>query len=237
MSFAARDLLENCLRSLRSFLEQDEDLSEEVAPARMEYFGAPSAPSGGAEARFLEWFLFERSSSRYGEVPYLTFLRRSEEDLPVPERDMLEAMAENVFGVFEVESLLPGSGMTVTDLLRGRALAVREDQAQALVEVGDTLVGRLFPIPGGSGFEGEEFLLSGAVACFRSKELRDALGADLARAHAASPGARLSQREIERLLWPPAGGADEAPEEEVRELLRSAGLPELRFEDLRRSFA
>ncbi len=237
MSLAARDLLENCLRSLRSFLEQDEDLSEEVAPARMEYFGAPSAPSGGAEARFLEWFLFERPSARYGEVPYLTFLRRSVEDLPVPLRDMLEGMAENVFGTFEIESIAPGSGMTVTDLLRGRTMAVREDQAQALVEVGDTLVGRLFPIPGASGLEGEEFLLSGAVACFRSKELRDALGADLARAHAADPTARLSPREIERLLWPVPPGGGDGPEAELRALLGADGLPGLRVEDLRRMFA
>jgi hypothetical protein len=237
MSLAARDLLENCLRSLRSFLEQDEDLSEEVAPARMEYFGAPSPPSGGAEARFLEWFLFERLSERYGEVPYLTFLRCSAEDLPVHLRDMVEGMAENVFGVFEIESIAPGSGMTVTDLLRGRTIALREDQAQALVEVGDTLVGRLFPIPGAGGLEGEEFLLSGAVACFRSKELRDALGADLARAHAADPTARLSQREIERLLWPAPPGGGDGPEAELRALLGAEGLLGLGVEDLRRMFA
>src|SRR5262245_6365661 len=237
MSLAARDLLESCLRSLRSFVEGDEDLSGELAAARGEFFGAPDVPTAGAEARFLEWFLFERPSARYGEIPYLTFLRRSEEDLPVPQRDMLEGMAENVFGVFEVESLVPGSGMTLADLLRGRTIAVREEQVQALVEVGDTLVGRLFPIPGAAGFEGEEFLLSGAVACFRSKELRDALGADLARARADSPGARLSQREIERLLWPSPASAELAPEAEVREILGAAGLPGLEFEDLRRSLA
>src|SRR5262245_31257485 len=138
MSLAARDLLESCLRSLRSFVEGDEDLSGELAAARGEFFGAPDVPTAGAEARFLEWFLFERPSARYGEIPYLTFLRRSEEDLPVPQRDMLEGMAENVFGVFEVESLVPGSGMTLADLLRGRTIAVREEQVQALVEVGDT---------------------------------------------------------------------------------------------------
>ncbi|MGH7150283.1 MAG: hypothetical protein ACREIU_06285, partial [Planctomycetota bacterium] len=196
---------------------------------------AASAPTGEAEARFLEWFLFERPSTRYGEVPYLTFLRRFEEDLSVPLRDMLEGMAENVFGVFEVESHVPGSGMSVTDLLRGRALAVREEQT--LVEVGDTLVGRLFPIPGSSTLEGEEFLLSSAVACFRSRELRDALGADLARAHAASPRARLSQRGIERLLWPAPAPAADGLETEIRALLDVAGLPEMLFEDLRRSFA
>jgi hypothetical protein len=227
--------LEEGLELLRVFVRGEEALAGEILAARAEFFGAPRPAAGDgedepADERFFEWFLFERPSRRYGEVPYLSFLRRSGEDLATPVRDILEQMAESVFGVFEVESVAPGSGMTLTDLLSGRSIAVREEQAEALVQVTDTLVGRLFPI------DGEEFLLSGSVACFRSPELREAIAADLARAHAAAPTARLSQREIERLLWsgPVAPGGVEA---EVRALLEAARLPDLAFEEVRLSFA
>src|SRR5262249_14814827 len=148
--------------------------------------------------------------------------------LAAPVRDFLEGMAENVFGIFEVVAVTPGEGMSISDLLTGREFAVSEEEAAALVEGGGNVVGGVFPAAE------EEYFLSGAVGCFRSPPLLQALGDDLARARAASPTARLSQREIERLLWPVVEAPGEPTSEEaLRVLLAEASLPGLDFEGVR----
>jgi hypothetical protein len=224
---------------------EDPDLEREWTRAQAEYFteGPPAGASPEARAasgRCEEWFLFERPSARYGEVPYLTCLSRAQSGADPEVRDFLEEMAGNLLGAFEVLEAQPGHPLALVDLFSGREVSVLEEpEVVGEIEAGDLVVGRVFPV--GS----EEFVLSEAAALFRSKSLLEAVREDLARARASAPTARLSQRELESIFWggprgeAPAAGDDgrALAEEEAREIFREASLADLSFEDVRDALA
>ena len=185
-----------------------------------------------AARRHLEWFLHERTSVWGSGRP----LERMLEELDVEEaagRTLIDSLAS----VFEIEEVLSGEGAWVRDLAGLSSHAIAEPAAAELFEVGDIIVGRLFPLERGL------YHISRAAACFRDGTLREAFVADLARLREArgSKVMRMSQADLERMFFKPLGvsGGDAAdaadaqdaqaaspnPAEAARTFLLEAGVP------------
>jgi len=232
---------EACERLLASALE-DADLGEEWPGAQADFFGA-APPAGGlpetraAARRCEEWFLLERPSRRYGQVPYLTCVARAQTGARAEVREFLEEMGGNLLGAFEVLDVETDGRLELVELFSGRALSVSgEATERGGIETGDLLVGRVFPVGK------EDFVFSDAIARFRSPSLLEAVREDLARARAATPTARLSQRELESIFWSGRSsveedGAGASPAEEARALLEAANIPGLSFGEVREALS
>ncbi|MSR63216.1 MAG: hypothetical protein EXS08_12305 [Planctomycetes bacterium] len=176
-------------------LRRNRQVGEEFAGSRSEFFIGPvGVRTSGAERRHLEWFLLERPSAALGGVPAHIWRAELADGTP----DLGAAFLQSLPGAFEVTSLIPGEGLWVRDLFTQGEHPVAENQASAALQVGDLLVGRLYPAGGGT------FLLSPAVSLFRRSELLSAVRADLEQMRAARRGVlRIQQLELERLFHSP----------------------------------
>jgi len=200
------------------FLElvrRDRRVGEELERSRGDFFIGPlGARAAGAERRHLEWFLLERPSAALGAVPAQAWA----DQLGTGASDLSAAFLQSLPGAFELTSLVADEGFWVRDLFTHGEHPVTEGKAGAALEVGDLLVGRLYPAGGGA------FLLSPAVSLFRNRELLAAVRADLEQMRLARRGVlRVQQLELERLFHsPPAAGAAAANLEDTRAEARQA---------------
>ena len=220
------------------------------APLELEFeeslkgFFARGLPQGNARdtllaaRRHLEWFLLERHSASLRGVPIDRLqLPALEETMGAEWTDGAsgrDALAGSFTGVFVVEESLPGEGAW------GRATwpaspatPWRNPKLPKLFELGDLVVGRLFPL--GSGLHH----LSRAAGFFRDEALRQAFEQDLERIRTERAGKvlHLGQAELETMFFGPAPGpaspaSDDSgaplpgddPLGEARSLLERAGL-------------
>ncbi|HKE00186.1 MAG TPA: hypothetical protein VKE69_04195 [Planctomycetota bacterium] len=180
-------------------------------------------------ARFDEWWLFERRSPRLGDAPpWVALGERLLPTLSPAESDLLDELGGSAFGVFE---LTPReNGVDARDLLSGRSFELEasiDDPAD-----GDRLVvGRLFPTGRGTYVPSAASLLAGGAV---ASALRSDLGGQRER------GARLSQREIEMVLFPPSGEPSYEPierlEADIERWLGASGWKETDLDAIRRRF-
>ena len=229
------------LENLMSQVREDERLEAEVHRAQREFRsfdrlvmearheGDPLG-KGSAAIRFAEWFLIERESDLFGEVP-LQRLR-----LPSESR---EALADSVVGVFLL--LESSSANHGPEEQAGLAVQVQDLQSDEVLDLiplaalqlqaGDLLVGRLYP----DSFESHR--ASPAMALQRGADtLAEAFRTDVA---ALGIDRRLTQAELEHLLFrnekvdpSSVAGSDpgvppvERVEADLQRMLRDAGLEE-----------
>ena len=198
--------LARCTEALQRLLEEDAALGSELKEARESYVRGkpPATPMDLArvERRFREWFLFERRSRRYGEPPALTFQERLRKRLGDADGGLAERLNESVFGIFEVSEVLDGGRLAVRDLLNPKDYLLRGPWPNA-ARAGDAVAGRLFETA-----EGDHILSPDTGLLLRDPKLLEALRSDLRKARSDRPGSRLSQAELETVLWhfPPGHG-------------------------------
>lgn len=202
---------ERCLE----LLAREVDAQREFDRSRSEFFADPGARLvPGAERRHLEWFLLERPSAALGGVPVQVWRAALAES----SAELLTGLAQSLAGAFEVTSLVPGEGLWVRDLFTLGEHPIVEARASLAIEVGDLVVGRLFPAGGAT------FLLSQAASVFRDPDLLAAVRTDLQTMRAARRGVlRVQQLELEHLFHGPGSLPTVGPSaEEAFELARTA---------------
>jgi hypothetical protein len=187
--------LYDLLRRLEEHARNDEDLAREFEASARRYFGG-AGPSGdlAAAERHREFFLLERESERLGTTPILGLASILEGE----EVELIEALCGSHTSLFEVlDAEARAAGLvSVEDLASGRRLDLLEARFGEAVEVGDLLVGRVFPVDSSSAF------LSAAAARISDRSLVEAVKRDLGATRATRPrGGRLSQQELEELFF------------------------------------
>jgi len=191
-----------CIAKLAEQLSKQPRLQAELQRARREFFG-PNLQGAGedaAEHRFAEWFLIERESETLGAVP-ITIAPYLAESEP------LEGSLVGLFLVEATEDLV-----TAKDMQDDQVIELAE---RGTLQVGDLLVGRLYPV------SGERWAPSAATPALRpGRELatafvRDLKGLELDR--------RLLQIELEHLLLKKHDGKSTGPQR----IEPDGGLPEL----------
>jgi hypothetical protein len=195
-----QQLLSTLLARLGNAIDARSDLRADREAAFREFFGTREADDA-ARGRFLEWYLFERRSPAVGDAPAFVMISESAaRTLPVEARDLLDELAASRFSIF---AFRPGSGESaVFDLLSSAAFEIDESQSEGLrMEAGSDglIVGRLYPT-------GRLTYVLGPYGFVVTGEVAAALRRDLA--HTAGRNGRLSQREMEWLLF---GGPVESP--------------------------
>ncbi len=200
----------------------------ENLPLRAEFegtralFGQRDGSGNDAQAdrRHLEWFCLERASDTLEGVPVEALKESWFQRADRLEEDGYASLLESRASAFEISDVDPRKGLWVQDVFGRGEFPVHEPDAQAALDVGDLLVGRIFPAEDGV------FRLSPAMWCFRDATLRDALKADAERLREGRRGTlRIEQVELERLFFPHETSA--STELEQRELLTAldeAGL-------------
>ncbi|MEM7199346.1 MAG: hypothetical protein AAF628_03715 [Planctomycetota bacterium] len=223
MSLPESGALHLALQRLVAEATRDPRLASEFQRARREFFGGDGEdavePGPAAETRCVEWYLLERESEVLGEEPGRRMLRE------VAELDAAQALLmESVAGVFAVENTgTPGEVVRLRDLQDSVVHEVVAPLGLALSS-GDLVVGRLYGTATRAG------VVSPAVAVQNDGR---ALGAAfLADVHQLQLDRRLTQVEIEHLLFLPARRAEAAEralpplehvEAQLQGLLVSAG--------------
>ena len=204
-------------------LMRDERVAREFEQSRAEFFAEPlAARVANAERRHLEWFLLERPSAELAAVPAQAWQEEWRASLAGAPAELATSLAQSLAGAFEVTSLTPGEGLWVRDLFTLGEHPILEARASLSIQVGDLLVGRLFPAGGGA------FLLSPAASVFRSPDLLEAVRVDLQAMRSARRGVlRVQQLELEHLFHGP-GALQSAPASSEEALERAEkGLRDL----------
>jgi hypothetical protein len=217
--------LDQALDQLLALVQETDGVRAEFDHT-LETFHASGEPGDTAHAlagrRAVEWFLLERHSPALQGVPLELALHGGvglEHELP--DEELLQALLTSFCGVFEVSDVRAGEGVWVRDLLAFGEHPLAEREGSRSLEVGDVLVGRLFPI--GDGLH----RISHAAGVFRNPGLAAALTADLERAREGRRGVvRLSQSELETMFWAAkTGGVTDAELiTRARTVLADAGL-------------
>ena len=168
-----------CIARLAEQLSSQPRLQAELQRARREFFG-PNLQGAGddaAEHRFAEWFVIERESEVLGAIPITIppFLQDAED------------LEGSLAGLFLVESV--GDTVAITDVQDSTVLELSE---QGTLQVGDLLVGRLYPV------SGERWAPSAATPALRpGRTLAHAFARELKDLNIDR---RLLQIELEHLL-------------------------------------
>lgn len=199
-----------CIAKLAEQFSKQPRLTAELARARRQFFGDDlhGADNAAAEHRFAEWFLLERFSESFGAVP-----------ATIPPYNVdAEVLDGSIAGLFIVESL--GNTTTVADTQSGDILELQESGS---LQVGDLLVGRLYPV------RGERWAPSASAPALRpGRDLAKAFMNDLAK---IGLDRRLQQIELEHLLLrehggePASLGGGVAQESEVESLVPDSSVP------------
>lgn len=212
--------MEDTLTRLSALIQRDDELAPLLHASRRDYFGpdaGQAAPDAAALRRHLEWFLCESAGP---EGPTLDLVRERLGDAGLADEGELRALRDSHTGVFEVTSIKPGQGFWLRDLGSLGEYPVREAEASQLVQTGDVVAGRLFPLGNG------DHALSRSALVRRSPTLVKALRADLEEARKQRRGVvRIGGSELEAMFAPTAGRSDNGdPVAAARKLLHEAGI-------------
>ncbi len=199
-------------------------LGAEFEASRAEFLGAP--PMGdldaGARRRHLEWYLLERTDARGPEIALERVVRDCLAD-DEPAAAALDSLRTSHVGFLEVTDVRPDAGAWLRDLGGRGEFPVVDARAAAVLAPGDLVAGRLYPVTDGG------YLISRAAAIHRNAELLAALQADFERERAHQRGVlRVSQLQIERMIWLRAAEPTQDPVGGLRALLHSAGISDER---------
>ncbi len=149
-----------------------------------------------ARRRHFEWYLLERDSKQLDAIPAVACMDAWLQAAAPEFVDHSEAFLHSFAGVFEVSSAEANQGLWLSDIFGLGEYPVESPGTELDVEVGDLLVGRLFPI--GEGIH----CLSLAVTLYREPQLIKAVRRDLNSLRKSRRGVmRIGQQELERLFF------------------------------------
>jgi hypothetical protein len=218
---------------LRSVVHKDAGQRAEIKLAEAEFFGSgarvPQSPN--ARGRFEEWFLLERVSAPGATTLAARISDDAGGSLPPRRKEALACWLRSTVGVFEVVGTGGASPVSVVELISNRLLTVMPPRGVELTK-GVSLVGRLIPL------STELHVCAESVGVHRGEALARAFRVDLERNLRGGLSRRLSQLELERVLWSQVEVAAEAPvhlEEllaELERMLKAAGVDEVMVPDV-----
>ncbi len=190
-------MVNRALLLLRELIRQQPSLELEFQTSLDQYFdqGGKTTATDPAKQRHLEWFLCDRASDLFGELPVVG-LRDAWMEAADPElAPWLDSFLGARVGAFEVTGVEAGSGAWIRDLLGLGEYPLSEPEAASELELGDIISGRIYP-------SGDElFCVSKAAEVFRSAPLLKALSADFEGVRKARRGTpRVTQLELERVF-------------------------------------
>ena len=234
LMISTQETIDRAFDQFRQMIEQDPILRAEHAASASKFFSSRDAGSdevsrAARSRRHLEWFLLERVSPRSRVPSIMSLIERLEEDVVGLDPDLVPVFLGSHASVFEVTGVDQGQGVWLRDLANLGEYPVVEPDASNILQKGDMIAGRIFPI-GDSLYH-----VSRASAFFRGSTLLSALRNDLQRAREGRRGLlRLAQSEIERMFFGPSA----APEpidalDTARGMLLNGGVEE---EDIRAIF-
>ncbi len=188
-----RSLLTEVLGRLLACTDADDTLASDRRAA-WDAFRGTRTPNEDMEARFAEWYLFERRSPHLGDLPaFVALSERVAPQLSPEARDLLDELAASLYGAFEPIEADSKTSDVLRDVLTGRRVALEGSVPATLGADGALIVGRLFATGRGS-------YLASPAAVAATGPLAAALRSDLVRVVEEGHG-KLSQREIEVLLF------------------------------------
>lgn len=213
------DPIDAYFEALRVAIELDPGLSKDLRQSWSEFCPSGPRPSSTSKTgtagelaarRHLEWFLLEKARPGPDEARIQALFEScapaeagSREEGAAAE--MWRSLAGSHASIFEVTRVEPGRGVWLWDLARLSECAAIEALGSRLLQPGDVIAGRVFPI-------GESFYrLSRAAAMWRDPRLLAALREDMERARAKRSAnqrgsLRLRQIEIEAMFHAPVPG-------------------------------
>lgn len=230
--------IDRAFEALVPFLQTRPELEAEFRRSIGTFFHG--TPGGGAPhelllaaRRHMEWFALEHPSPTLDGTPVQAvgeaWLERTEPEA-VGREELARCLRDSISGVFEVTGVQAGEGAWLRDLAGYGEYPVAEAAGAEVLESGDLIVGRLFPLGDGA------FHVSRAAGFYRNPALRAALVRDLDEARELRGGKVLhvAQADLEAMFWRGREGRGEEsegggePEAELRELLARGGVGEQR---------
>ncbi|MFT5080939.1 MAG: hypothetical protein ACI84E_001597 [Planctomycetota bacterium] len=220
VKISARNIMEPFLQDIQAAL--DSLLAQTCKRTELELefkddfdeFGSPGDKADNPEKkrRHKEWFLLERSSDQLGGVPLEAFHQDAvsgggmlaDNDDEVSSAACYAAMRASRSGVYVVTEVEPAEGILIEDLL-GRGRYEIPDPllaSEVATQLGDLIVGRLYPHDYATEGEKTTWSLSPAALSIRNPKLLVALKRDIEAMRARSRGPlRMSQHDLEFMFF------------------------------------
>ncbi len=191
-----REISQDALIRMARWVRENPAFQRELEEARRGFLavggGDPTDPARAE--RFLEWFLLEREGSGGNGAPVRRWLAAGCGGFDEP--GIVESLCRSFCGVFRVEAL-GGDRIECRDALQRGTVTILLPRTAHRAVVGDTLVGRLFPV--GEGL----WMATDSIELFRGDAIYKAYETEtLARKAKGGPDTPLSMSglEIEKLL-------------------------------------
>ena len=168
-----------------------------LATARGVFFGRAAGPRPSdapdmAEARLLDWFVFDHRPGDGEVTPLDLYLRIHGSHLAGDHRGVVRDFRYSVYSVFEVVHVEPGHGVRLRDLADDTEYPVRERAASTVLTPGAYVLGRILPF-------GDEHVLSAALSIW-SRDAAETVQAAFARARRSAGSLYVSPLDVERLF-------------------------------------
>jgi hypothetical protein len=216
------DETDDLLARIETRIAGDAAWRTEFERSAAEYFppDARASKRDDARRRHLEWFLFERTDAAGPELAIERAAAQWPQETGLDRPGAIEALRQTHVGILEVTSVVPGEGLWLRDLGGRGEFPITDAEASRVIEVGDLVAGRLFPLPDGL------YRMSSSAAFHRDARLVEALRADFERARQDRRGVlRVGQREIEAMFFAESAPAPVSdPVAAARTLLLESGV-------------
>lgn len=210
-------LVDECSADLTEYARTDPLMRRELDRARAMFFGAAGEQpyvqdqqrEDMAQARLLDWFLFDYQIGDGGPTPIEAYQRLKQHGLNDEKRRVLEDFGKSIYGVFEVTASQPGQGITLRDLADEKKYVVQERRASTMLSPEALVLGRVIP-------SDDQHVLSAALSIWR-EDARATILSAYERTRANAESMYVSPVDMEKLFWeaprlaaPPEPRAEEA---------------------------
>lgn len=148
------------LDKFRGWAQRDPVMTEELTEANAEFFAFYEEPGDADLDRdlvglFIEWFLYDRKTTRYLKTPVEVFLRYSGRAFSKKEKDFYRALAGTIFGAFEILACDREAGFVHVKRLDGEGEWRLKDVAGSnSMEAGYLVFARIIPLAEEPAFTG-----------------------------------------------------------------------------------
>ena len=194
------ELVDECSAELVEFARTDPFMRRALAQARKVFFRGSDEPLYArdeqqremAQARLLDWFVFDYQLQADGPTPLDTYIRLKGQALDIDKLAVLRDLRHSVYGVFEVMESRPSQGMTLRDLADDTPYPVRERTASTHLSAGTYVLARVIPMR-------DEHVLSAALSVW-SEDARDTILAAYQRTRAQAESIYISPLDMEKLF-------------------------------------
>ena len=205
---ALESLLAQTCKRTELELEFKDDFDEFGSPGTV----ADPTADASKKSRHREWFLLERASDQLGGVPLEAFHQDATgqggilpgNDDEISAAACYAAMRASRCGVYLVTEVEPSEGILIEDLLGRGRYAIPDPllASEEATQVGDLIVGRLYPHDYSTDGEKTTWALSPAAHSIRNPKLLVARERDIEAMRARSRGPlRMSQQDLEFMFF------------------------------------